>query len=325
MQDTVKISDIAADLGYEGKEIVVKALELGIDVKNATSRVSVEDAEAIFEYTTSGVVPASIAQRQKKAKEAETKKTAKKPAAKKTTTKTTTEKTSEKSESKTAQKAESKTAAKKTTTKTAEKKSTKETSKQEKPSPKKEQPAQKESNLSADIINEIAVENALNTMKNEKDEPKIPEKTESIKRKGLVIVKKRQSEPERPSPLKEQSKNLESMFSLDGQGSTQAKKKKEKKPNASRPAVILDSFQKLDLLGSFGSDIVIDDEDVVVLPDLTLKPIEIERKEPKKQINVYRTPQQNTGFNFDGGISRGARKKHKKVIKNSDNESVTSV
>ena len=325
MQDTVKISDIAADLGYEGKEIVAKALELGIDVKNATSRVSVEDAEAIFEYTTSGVVPASIAQRQKKTKEAETKKTAKKPAAKKTTAKTTTEKTSEKSESKTAQKAESKTAAKKTTTKTAEKKSTKETSKQEKPSPKKEQPAQKESTPSADIINEIAVENALSTMKNEKDEPKIPEKTESIKRKGLVIVKKRQSEPERPSPLKEQSKNLESMFSLGSQGSTQAKKKKEKKPNASRPAVKHESSQKLDLLGSFGSDIVIDDEDVVVLPDLTLKPIEVERKEPKKQINVYRTPQQNTGFNFDGGISRGARKKHKKVIKNNDNESVTSV
>ena len=325
MQDTVKISDIAADLGYEGKEIVAKALELGIDVKNATSRVSVEDAEAIFEYTTSGVVPAIIAQRQKKAKEAEAKKTAKKPAAKKTTAKTTTEKTSEKSESKTAQKAESKTAAKKTTTKTAEKKSTKETSKQEKPSPKKEQPAQKENTPSADIINEIAVENALSTMKNEKDEPKIPEKTESIKRKGLVIVKKRQSEPERPSPLKEQSKNLESMFSLGSQGNTQAKKKKEKKPNASRPVGKHESSQKLDLLGSFGSDIVIDDEDVVVLPDLTLKPIEVERKEPKKQINVYRTPQQNTGFNFDGGISRGARKKHKKVIKNNDNESVTSV
>ena len=325
MQDTVKISDIAADLGYEGKEIVAKALELGIDVKNATSRVSVEDAEAIFEYTTSGVVPAIILQRQKKAKEAEAKKTAKKPAAKKTTAKTTTEKTSEKSESKTAQKAEPKTAAKKTTTKTAEKKSTKETSKQEKPSPKKEQPAQKESTPSADIINEIAVENALSTMKNEKDEPKIPEKVETIKRKGLVIVKKRQSEPERPSPLKEQSKNLESMFSLGSQGNTQAKKKKEKKPNASRPVGKHESSQKLDLLGSFGSDIVIDDEDVVVLPDLTLKPIEVERKEPKKQINVYRTPQQNTGFNFDGGISRGARKKHKKVIKNSDNESVTSV
>ena len=110
MQDTVKISDIAADLGYEGKEIVAKALELGIDVKNATSRVSVEDAEAIFDYTTSGVVPAIIVQRQKKAKEAEAKKTAKKtakkPATKKTTAKTTTKKTSEKSGPKTAQKAQ---------------------------------------------------------------------------------------------------------------------------------------------------------------------------------------------------------------------------
>ena len=74
MQDTVKISDIAADLGYEGKEIVAKALELGIDVKNATSRVSVEDAEAIFEYTTSGVVPASIADRQKRQKKPRLKK-----------------------------------------------------------------------------------------------------------------------------------------------------------------------------------------------------------------------------------------------------------
>lgn len=335
MQDTVKISTIAADLGYEGKEIVAKALELGIVVKNATSRVSVEDAEAIFEYTTSGVVPASIVQRQKKAKEEGAKKTAKKPAAKKSTAKTTAKKTSEKSEPKTAQKAQPKTAAKKTTSKTADKKSTKETSKQEKPSPKKVELAQKESSPSADVINEIAVENTLSAIKNQKDEPKIHQKAESIKRKGLIIVKKRQSEPERPSPLKseperpsplkEQSKNLESMFSLGGQSSTQAKKKKEKKPNASRLAVKHESSQKLDLLGSFGSDIVIDDEDVVVLPELTLKPIEVERKEPKKQINVYRTPQQNTGFNFDGGISRAARKKHKKVIKNSDNESVTSV
>ena len=100
MQDTVKISDIAADLGYEGKEIVAKALELGIDVKNATSRVSVEDAEAIFEYTTSGVVPASIVQRQKKEKEAEAKKTAKKPATKKTNAKNNTKKIREKKKKK---------------------------------------------------------------------------------------------------------------------------------------------------------------------------------------------------------------------------------
>ena len=113
MQDTVKISDIAADLGYEGKEIVAKALELGIDVKNATSRVSVEDAEAIFEYTTSGVVPASIAERQKKAKKTETKKTAKKQATKKTTAKTTNEKKKKKKEKKKKKKKKKKKAKKK--------------------------------------------------------------------------------------------------------------------------------------------------------------------------------------------------------------------
>ena len=49
MQDSIKISDIASDLGYESEEIIKKALELGIDAKNTTSRVSTEDAEAIFE------------------------------------------------------------------------------------------------------------------------------------------------------------------------------------------------------------------------------------------------------------------------------------
>ena len=41
MSNTVKLSDIAADLGYEAKDIVAKALELDISVKNATSKVSV--------------------------------------------------------------------------------------------------------------------------------------------------------------------------------------------------------------------------------------------------------------------------------------------
>ena len=64
MQDSIKISDIASDLGYESGEIIKKALELGIDAKNTTSRVSTEDAEAIFEYTTSGTMPALIKERQ---------------------------------------------------------------------------------------------------------------------------------------------------------------------------------------------------------------------------------------------------------------------
>lgn len=64
-ENTVLISDIASDLGYDVEEIIAKALELGMDVKNAASRVSPEYAEAIFEYTTSGVIPALIEKHQR--------------------------------------------------------------------------------------------------------------------------------------------------------------------------------------------------------------------------------------------------------------------
>ena len=69
MPNTVKISDIAAELGYDAKDIVAKALELDIDVKNVTSKVSEEDAEAIFEYATSNKIPQIILNRRKKAQE----------------------------------------------------------------------------------------------------------------------------------------------------------------------------------------------------------------------------------------------------------------
>ena len=72
MSNTVKLSDIAADLGYEAKDIVAKALELDISVKNATSKVSVEDAGAIYDYITSGQIPKLILDR-RSSKKAETK------------------------------------------------------------------------------------------------------------------------------------------------------------------------------------------------------------------------------------------------------------
>ena len=85
MSNTVKLSDIAADLGYEAKDIVAKALELDISVKNATSKVSVEDAGAIYDYITSGQIPKLILDRrsskkaENKPKKDENKEKAKKP------------------------------------------------------------------------------------------------------------------------------------------------------------------------------------------------------------------------------------------------------
>lgn len=314
MPNMVKISDIAAELGAEGKDIVAKALELDIDVKNSTSKVSEEDAGAIYDYVVNGKIPQIILDRKKEKKVAKSEKKA--PAKAKATTKT------EKKESKPAKKSESKTEAK------SESKTTKKESKPKKISVSKEKEPKTPPN--ADVINEIAVANAIMAQNaNETQSIQIsdekPQASAGLaKRKGLVIVKKKETQAPKPSPLKEESKRLESMFSFENSENSQAKKKKDKKPFSPQTAR-KDNSQKLDLLGSFGSDIVIDDEDVVVLPDLTLKPIEVERKEPKKQISVYKTPSQNTGFNFADGISRGARKKHKKVVKSSENESVTSV
>ena len=146
------------------------------------------------------------------------------------------------------------------------------------------------------------------------------------KRRGLVIVKKKKDEQPKPaqspsSPMIS-NKALESMF---GSGDESFKKKKKDKKQFQ--ATKKESSSKLDLMGmsEFGDDIVIDDEDVVVLPDLTLKPIETERQQTtKKPLNVYK-PAQNSGFNYEGGIQRSSRKKHKKVVKDNQNESVQSV
>ncbi|ARR01184.1 translation initiation factor IF-2 [Campylobacter porcelli] len=147
------------------------------------------------------------------------------------------------------------------------------------------------------------------------------------KRRGLVIVKKKKDEQpqpkdEKPSSLVVNNKTLESMF-----GSSDESLKKKKKDKKQFQATKKESSSKLDLMGlsEFGDDIVIDDENVVVLPDLTLKPIEVERQSTtKKPLNIYKQSQ-NSGFNFEGGIQRSSRKKHKKVVKDSQNESVTSV
>ena len=334
MPNTVKISDIAADLGYEAKDIVAKALELDISVKNATSKVSEEDAGAIYEYVTSGQVPQLILNRQ------EAKKSSK--AAKKTT-KTTSKQATKDSKEESKQKAK-----KSSTTKT--KKDANEDKKTSKTATKttKATSKVKEKQIEPKITNEVATKNTISAQSSDENEQakELTSKAESkeqkvddtnanpsdqnsaasslAKRRGLVIVKKREATAPKasaPSALQAQSKRLESMFSLSSDELIQKKKKEKKQaPQASKK----ENSQRLDFMGSFGADIVIDDEDVVVLPDLTVKPIEVERPAIKKQVNVYKTAQ-NTSFNLEGGIARSSRKKHKKAVKSTDNDTVTSV
>ena len=58
----VRISEIDNELGYPSKEVIDKALELGIKVESQLDYVSLEDAEKIYEYINSGVVPKTLPQ-----------------------------------------------------------------------------------------------------------------------------------------------------------------------------------------------------------------------------------------------------------------------
>ena len=259
----VRIHEIAKELGSSSKKILEKAKELGFAVTTVSSAVSQEDAEKLYIYARSGIIPDNAP------------------------VKKSTPKKDPKSE-------------------IEAKKNIKEESKSSIADTKKIKDEPKES---------------------PKDEPKEQTLGNSSlnKRRGLVIVKKKKDEQpkeQKPSQSIINNKALESMF-----GSSDESLKKKKKDKKQFHATKKESSSKLDLMGlsEFGDDIVIDDENVVILPDLTLKPIEVERQQTiKKPLNVYKQSQ-NSGFNLDGGIQRSSRKKHKKLPKDNQNESVTSV
>lgn len=58
----VRILEIANELGYPSKEVIDKALELGIKVESQLDYVSLEDTEKIYEYINSGVAPKTLPQ-----------------------------------------------------------------------------------------------------------------------------------------------------------------------------------------------------------------------------------------------------------------------
>ncbi|MGW8169190.1 MAG: translation initiation factor IF-2 [Sulfurovaceae bacterium] len=55
--DKVKIQDVAAEVGLSNAEVLDKAIELGFAVKVASSSISMENAEVLFNYIVSGELP----------------------------------------------------------------------------------------------------------------------------------------------------------------------------------------------------------------------------------------------------------------------------
>ena len=299
----VRISEIANELGYPSKEIVEKAQELGLKVKTHSNAVSLEEAEAIYEYVQTGVIPDKFKKKKSepKAKKEPKKETEKEPAKKEEKPKTEPKKAATKAEPK-PEKA-----------KAEPKKEVKISEERPKTEPKKEEP-----------------------VKVEQKPAEAPKPKESLadvtqKRRGLVIVKKKK-DFEAPTPVKEEKKaeaavtnisDFKSMFSASDENLARKKKKEKKVTVVSKK----DSAEKMDLLGGsdFG-DIVLEDEDVVVLPDFSFKTPAPAPMQRTKQPSAMKTTVNNTINSFgEGGIQRRARKKHKKPENKQNSEAVTSI
>ena len=300
----IRISEIANEIGFNSKEVLEKAIELGLKVKTHSSGVSDEEAAALYDYITTGVIPDAFKKPEKK--KASTKRE-QKPKEEKQNDKKIIEKTKNEKNKKTADK----------------KGEAKENKKQaqeilaEKPAPKTETKPQEEPRA-----------------KEEKQSQQIKESLADIslqKRRGLVIVKKKKDEqPPKFLDQKEIRKQTPAAISLENifAFSNEESYKKNKKDKKRAVAVKKDGATKMDLLGDRDlADINIDnDDDMVVLPDFSVHtPTPTQR--PKQTNNEYKPTLNNSVSSFlEQGTARRPRKKHKKSQRADHNgEAVTYV
>ncbi|EOI0308738.1 translation initiation factor IF-2 [Campylobacter coli] len=269
----IRIHEIAKELGYDSKEIIEKANELGLNIKTASNAVEPEVAAGIYEYIQTKIIPEAF------------KKNLKQDPVKKAKAAPKEEKKEEKS------------------------------------------PKEVETKAPAKVVEEV------------KPEPKTPEEPkeniqESLasatlaKRRGLVIVKKKKDEeeaakkeePKASTPSNDERLSLKTMFS----NADENLKKKEKKPFV---ATKKESAEKMDFLeGHDFADISLEDEDVVVLPDFSVKEQEKPQNTMKKPPNFLRQAVGNSAnFGLEGGIQRRSRKKPPKKVEKKENEAVSSV
>ncbi|EAK7463409.1 translation initiation factor IF-2 [Campylobacter coli] len=271
----IRIHEIAKELGYDSKEIIEKANELGLNIKTASNAVEPEVAAGIYEYIQTKIIPEAF------------KKNLKQDPVKKAKAAPKEEKKEEKS------------------------------------------PKEVETKAPAKVVEEV------------KPEPKTPEEPkeniqESLasatlaKRRGLVIVKKKKDEEEAAkkeelkasTPSNDERLSLKTMFSNADENLK--KKKKEKKPFV---ATKKESAEKMDFLeGHDFADISLEDEDVVVLPDFSVKEQEKPQNTMKKPPNFLRQAVGNSAnLGLEGGIQRRSRKKPPKKVEKKENEAVSSV
>ena len=282
--DKVRINEIAKELGMKSKDVIERAVEMGMDVKAASSSLDTEDAEKLMNYVLTGETTQSVKQTPS-VKTPETPKVVIPETPK-------VEKVKE---------ASSIVVPKTKTLKEKEQESGSVVEKSIVSGAKHESP----------VVDTVAVEGEVLDK---------ADSTNVQKRRGLVIVKKRRPEikelevvaaPSAPSyygTTMDKSKSMEAVFASQ---SEMAKKKKKVKKI---PAEKKHSAEKLDLgINIEMADISIDsdDEGVIVLPDLNMG-LAIAEDRKKKQIDPsqIRTTKK-TNFVMQGIQRQGRRKRRR--------------
>lgn len=298
MSEKVRVHEIAKELGIDSKEVVAKAAEIGLDIKTASSSVSMNDAEKIANYIINGA-PAP------------------KPATPKVTVKKAVKKDDEDLIS------EEETAAEKPAEKAEEKKAPTETpvavtteTASEVPDEKGSEPAPKAA----------AVESKPETEK-PKNGPKV---ITPIKRSGLTIVKKKKPKIDKNDNAASASAaalKVSSYGKVSEDALKELQERKARKKNKSGAAK-KSGGQTIDIFGGSMSDVSMDyEDDQVVLLDLR----EVDKEVPKEEVRKPRQPRpagrnsnagKNAGSNRGRQVSRGKRKKYTKTV---EDEIITHV
>ena len=300
--DKVRITEIAKELGMKNKEIVDKAIDLGLDVKGHSSSISTEDAEKLMNYVLSGEnaqaskpSPQPKAPEIKKVEVVETPAVVEKPKAPEVVvpkTKTLKEK-------------------------------------------------ELEAGQSVKVHKEIAPKTVTEPLAEDEDEDMEDklDPTNVRKRRGLVIVKKKRPDvkeveaEEKPSPSSfygsrenTPSRSMESMFASTTNNSAELQKKKKKLKKV--PAEKKANTEKLDIalnIEMADTNIDTEEEDMIVLPDLNVGITVNEEAKKKKQIDPsqIRTTKK-TNFVMQG-IQRVGRKRRRRPTQVQEAEAVSAI
>lgn len=300
-EQKVKVADIALELGMQTKEILAKAAEIDITIKSVQSSVSPADAEVIYNYIATGKVP-------------------EKP---KTTTKTTAKKATKKTAESDKSKESAKDSAKDSKKTTAKKTATKKATESDKPAKSKESTKATKATKTkkSKEIDEAPKDSSKDSQKSA-ESPEIKQEStpqeakkevKKIETRKIIIISKNTQSTQKEKSTKEQlskardlrDKILHPSADFGDDEAPKYKSKKDRKKEAAKK--IHTNEQKIDLNRNLG-DTNIDDDDEVMLLDMSDEKSDERQEKPEERITDRIHIQRANPWFFDS-VSRERKKK----------------